>query len=191
DHRDGIGLGEDWKRRLYRELREVDAVIGVVTKSSVASEWCFAELGIADARGCRLIPLRAESGVVHPLMHELQYVDYYADPQQACHRVLQTVQRLNGEGAWREGKNPFPGLESFTAELSQGRDQPVTTGWMAYFRLADSERTFRDLDGWLRRRLRQVRWKQWKTTAVKRHNLRIRGISERNARKWAGSSKGY
>jgi RNA-directed DNA polymerase len=29
------------------------------------------------------------------------------------------------------------------------------------------------------------------TTAAKRHNLRIRGISGRNARKWAGSSKGY
>ena len=66
-----------------------------------------------------------------------------------------------------------------------------TTGWMAYFRLADSERTFASLDGWLRRRLRQVRWKEWKTTAAKRHNLRIRGISESNARKWAGSSKGY
>ena len=62
---------------------------------------------------------------------------------------------------------------------------------MAYFRLADSGTTFRDLDGWLRRRLRQVRWKEWKTTAAKRHNLRIRGISESSARKWAGSSKGY
>jgi hypothetical protein len=31
DHRDGISVGEDWKRRLYRELREVDAVVGVVT----------------------------------------------------------------------------------------------------------------------------------------------------------------
>jgi group II intron reverse transcriptase/maturase len=66
-----------------------------------------------------------------------------------------------------------------------------TTGWMAYFRLADLATTFRDLDGWLRRRLRQVRWKEWKTTAAKRHNLRILGISEREARKWAGSSKGY
>jgi hypothetical protein len=65
-----------------------------------------------------------------------------------------------------------------------------TTGWMAYFRLADAERTFRSLDGWLRRRLRQVRWKEWKTTAAKRHNLRIRGISESSARKWGGSSKG-
>ncbi len=37
----------------------------------------------------------------------------------------------------------------------------------------------------------KIRWKEWKSTAAKRHNLRIRGISERNARKWAGSSKGY
>ena len=62
---------------------------------------------------------------------------------------------------------------------------------MAYFWLADAEPGSRSLDGWLRRRLRQVRWKEWKTTAAKRHNLRIRGISESSARKWAGSSKGY
>ena len=62
---------------------------------------------------------------------------------------------------------------------------------MACFRLADSGTTFRDLDGWLRRRLRQVRWKEWKTPAAKRHNLRIRGISEGEARKWAGVSRRY
>jgi hypothetical protein len=54
---------------------------------------------------------------------------------------------------------------------------------MAYFRLADSEPVFRSLDGWLRRHLRQVPWKGWTTTTAKRHNLRIHGISESNARK--------
>jgi len=48
-----------------------------------------------------------------------------------------------------------------------GKLNRFTTGWMAYFRLADPGRLFRDLDGWLRRRLRQVRWKEWKTTAAK------------------------
>jgi hypothetical protein len=61
---------------------------------------------------------------------------------------------------------------------------------MAYFRLADSASPFRDLDGWLRRRLRQIHWKHWKT-AARRHNLRIRSIHERNARRWGGSGKGY
>ncbi|MEO7196760.1 MAG: TIR domain-containing protein [Pseudonocardiaceae bacterium] len=119
DLRAGIDAGEDWEQRLYRELRAVDAVIGVVTSSFLASNWCSAELGIASARGCRLIPLRAEAGVVHPLMRRLQYVDYLADRRQARDRVLQTVRLLDdGSGTWREGDNPFPGLEPFTAALS-------------------------------------------------------------------------
>jgi RNA-directed DNA polymerase len=35
-----------------------------------------------------------------------------------------------------------------------------TVGWTAYFALADHPRPLRDLDEWLRRRLRQVRWKE-------------------------------
>jgi hypothetical protein len=62
---------------------------------------------------------------------------------------------------------------------------------MAYFRLAQRVSVLGKLDGWLRRRLRQVRWKDWKTTAAKRHNLRIRDISESEARKWAGVSRRY
>ncbi len=122
DHeiRDGINVGEAWRQRLYRELREVDAVIGLVTSSLVASTWCSAELGIADALGCRLMPLRAEAGVVHPLMQDLQHADYQAEPQQARERVLQALRLLEGEGStWREGENPFPGLEPFTATLSR------------------------------------------------------------------------
>ncbi|MGH3833356.1 MAG: TIR domain-containing protein, partial [Pseudonocardiaceae bacterium] len=120
DLRDGVSAGEDWEQRLYRELSGVDAVIGVVTSSCLASNWCSAELGIASARGCRLIPLRAETDVVHPLMQRLQYVDYLADPRQARDRVLHAVGLLDGGGGeWREGDNPFPGLEPFTATLSR------------------------------------------------------------------------
>jgi WD40 repeat protein len=120
DLSDGISVGEDWKQRLYRELREVDVVIGVVTSSFVASNWCSAELGIADALGCRLMPLRAETGVVHPLMQNLQYADYRADPPQAREHLLQALRLLeDGGDTWREGDNPFPGLEPFTAALSR------------------------------------------------------------------------
>ncbi len=120
DLRDGISVGEDWEQRLYRELRRVDAVIGVVTSSFVASNWCSAEVGIAGALGCRLMPLRAEAGVVHPLMPRLQYADYQADPQQSRDQLLQAVRLLeDGGGTWREGDNPFPGLEPFTAALSR------------------------------------------------------------------------
>ncbi|MFF3879463.1 group II intron reverse transcriptase/maturase, partial [Streptomyces sp. NPDC001978] len=36
------------------------------------------------------------------------------------------------------------------------------TGWMGYFQLSDASRPFRDLDEWFRRRMRQIRWKEWK-----------------------------
>jgi group II intron reverse transcriptase/maturase len=66
-----------------------------------------------------------------------------------------------------------------------------SVGWTAYFALADHPRPLRGLDEWLRRRLRQVRWKEWKRYKTKRRNLRALGIPEREACEWAASRKGY
>jgi Group II intron, maturase-specific domain len=93
--------------------------------------------------------------------------------------------RSAGQGRSESCPGETPGRGAETYRRAAPPRQPPTL-----LRLADSERTFGSLDGWLRRRLRQVRWKEWKTTAAKRHNLRIRGISESSARKWGGSSKG-
>ena len=65
-----------------------------------------------------------------------------------------------------------------------------TVGWTAYYAYADTATPFRELDEWLRRRLRQVRWKEWKRYHNRRRNLRTLGIPERSAREWAGSRKG-
>ena len=65
-----------------------------------------------------------------------------------------------------------------------------TVGWTAYFALADTPRPFEDLDEWLRRRLRQVRWKEWKRCSTKRRNLIALGIPERQAREWSATRKG-
>jgi group II intron reverse transcriptase/maturase len=64
-------------------------------------------------------------------------------------------------------------------------------GWTAYFAVADTPTVFEELDEWLRRRLRQVRWKEWKRYHARKRNLQALGIPERSAREWAGSRKGY
>ena len=64
-------------------------------------------------------------------------------------------------------------------------------GWMSYFALADLARRLRDVDEWFRRRMRQIRWKEWKRYSAKRRNLRRLGIPDHTAREWAISSKGY
>jgi group II intron reverse transcriptase/maturase len=65
-----------------------------------------------------------------------------------------------------------------------------TVGWTAYYQLADGERPFKDLDEWLRRRLRQVRWKEWKRGPTRARNLRSLGVPAGKAHEWANTSKG-
>jgi len=54
-------------------------------------------------------------------------------------------------------------------------------GWRGYFRIAETPRVFRQLDKWIRHRLRAYQLKLWKrgTTAYRR--LRARGLDEKTA----------
>lgn len=60
-------------------------------------------------------------------------------------------------------------------------------GWVAYFALAETPSTFAELDGWLRRRLRQCRWKEWKWGHTRTRNLLRLGLGARTAK--AGFSR--
>lgn len=64
-------------------------------------------------------------------------------------------------------------------------------GWMGYFRLADTPRRFADLDEWFRRRMRQIRWKEWKRPRSRVAKLRKLGISRQKAWEWGMTSKAY
>lgn len=65
-----------------------------------------------------------------------------------------------------------------------------TRGWTAYFALADTFSVFEELDEWLRRRMRQVRWKEWKKSRGRSRGLIARGISPQKAHEWANSRRG-
>ena len=66
-----------------------------------------------------------------------------------------------------------------------------TTGWLGYYSIAEMEREIKSLNQWLRRRIRQIYWKQWKKIRTKCANLIKLGISSDNAWRWANSRKGY
>jgi RNA-directed DNA polymerase len=63
-------------------------------------------------------------------------------------------------------------------------------GWCAYFALADTPSVFEQVDEWLRRRLRQVSWKQWKRPGNRARNLRALGIPKQRAYEWSYSRRG-
>lgn len=59
---------------------------------------------------------------------------------------------------------------------------PILRGWMAYFRLTEGKGILEELDGWLRRRLRCILWRQWKRPRTRCMRLVQRGLTEQRAR---------
>ena len=64
------------------------------------------------------------------------------------------------------------------------------TGWIGYYGFAQTPSVLRDLNGWLRRRLRALIWKQWKTWKRRRDQLIRYGIDVDTAHRFAASSRG-
>lgn len=65
-----------------------------------------------------------------------------------------------------------------------------TGGWVAYYALARTPSVYRDLDGWIRHRLRACQWKQWKRSRTRLTKLRALDLPEWVARQFAFSRKG-
>lgn len=64
-------------------------------------------------------------------------------------------------------------------------------GWVGYYSLVETPTIFRDLDSWVRRRLRCFVMKQWINSSHARYKgLRSMGVSDRDARSVAASRKG-
>ena len=91
--RDGIAVGDEWSRRLHEWLCWADAVVCVITAASVASTWCAAEVAVALSQGRRVLPVRAEPGVDHPLLTSTQYADLVVDPDTARAALVEELRR--------------------------------------------------------------------------------------------------
>ena len=63
-------------------------------------------------------------------------------------------------------------------------------GWIAYFGFCETPSDLRNLDSWIRRRLRCAFWQQWKTIRKRYAELVKRGVRPELAKSMAGSNKG-
>ena len=61
-------------------------------------------------------------------------------------------------------------------------------GWAAYFKLTSGKQALEMLDGWIRRKLRCILWRQWKRAAARARNLLRRGLTADRA--WRSATNG-
>ncbi|MGH3806720.1 MAG: NACHT and WD repeat domain-containing protein, partial [Pseudonocardiaceae bacterium] len=87
-------------------------------------------MAIAQSRGSRLLPLRVQPDLVHPLLAGDQYRDVVRDPVAARAAVVEVLGRVDAAGGlgWPDDRCPFPGLRPFDGELHRvffGREQEI------------------------------------------------------------------
>ena len=103
---------------------------------------------------------------------------------QAMHKLRERIRQLTRRVRGRS-------LEQIAEDL-----RGYVPGWKAYFRLAQTPRVMRELDEWLRHRLRAVQLKQWRRGTTMYRELRLLGASPvlaariaANARRWWHNSR--
>lgn len=66
----------------------------------------------------------------------------------------------------------------------------TTAGWVNYFRIAKGRSRLRDLDSWIRFRLRMCKWKTWKKIRTRIKNLIQLGLDDLKAYMFGNTRKG-
>jgi RNA-directed DNA polymerase len=67
---------------------------------------------------------------------------------------------------------------------------PVILGWINYFGKAEVKGFAEELDGWIRRRLRLILWRQWKRCKTRYRKLLLAGLSKERAKTSSANGRG-
>jgi RNA-directed DNA polymerase len=178
-------LDRELERRGHRFVRYADD-IRIYVRSERAGQRVLENTVRVVEQRLKLRVNRGKSAVVPALESDPAWV-----------RLLRPGLRRQGAGrpeSLETGQGSPAADRAPMGRLDERRIREInrfTVGWTAYFALAETPSLFESLDKWLRRRLRQVRWKEWKRPQTRYQNLRALGIPARDARRWAASRKGY
>jgi len=96
---------------------------------------------------------------------------------ESVRRLIERIRELLRSGRGRSLANTIETLN------------PVLRGWINYFRLTQVKRVLEELDGWVRRRLRCLLWRQWKRARTRQRKLRSLGLDAERA--WRSATNGH
>ncbi len=134
----------------------------------------------------RLRVNEAKSAVARPWDRRfLGYSFWVAKGRQVKRRVSpKALEAMKGRVREMTSRVRGRSLETVAKDL-----RAYLLGWKQYFQLADTPGVFRQLDEWLRHRLRALQLKQWKRGTTVYRELRARGTPEHMARRIAANTR--
>jgi group II intron reverse transcriptase/maturase len=173
----------DWEldRRGHRFARYADDC-NILVRSKRAGERVMASVTRFVSKSLRLTVNRLKSAVDRP--RHRKFLGFTVSRDGAKLKVAdKAIEKLKDRIRELTRRTRGTSLGAVVAELRE-----TLLGWKAYFGIAEVLSPLRDIDKWVRRKLRCYLWKQWGPSGYRQ--LRKRGVSVREAWNTSKSAHG-
>jgi RNA-directed DNA polymerase len=183
-------LDRELERRGLKYVRYADD-FSIYTKSDSAARKIGNEIYLFLKNKLKLPINREKSGIRKPVNFTILgygFVPTYVKGEKGKYQLVAA------ENSWKKLKTKLKEVTRKTSPMSfDERVQKLkerTQGWLNYFRLASIQGKLKELDGWIRNRLRYCIWHDWKKLERKRKNLIRLGVDQDHAYQWSRTRMG-
>jgi RNA-directed DNA polymerase len=178
-------LDKELEARGHRFCRYADDS-NVYVRSVRAGERVMASISRFIARRLKLKVNESKSAVDRPQNRSFLGFSFTGGRSAKRRKIApKALARFKARVKTLTRRNQGQSLGQVIATLNQ-----YLRGWVGYFGFCQTSKVLRDLDSWIRHRLRCLQWKQWKVYRRRKAELIKRGINPELAHTTAFSAKG-
>lgn len=177
-------LDRELERRGHRFVRYADDA-NIYVRSERAGQRVMASITRFITEKLKLKVNGAKSAVARPGERTFLGFSFTRPPASRRRLAPSTVVRFKARVRALTRRTRGVSLETMVQQLGI-----YLRGWQGYFGFCQTPSVLRDLDSWIRRRLRSAAWKQWKQGPTRFRELRRRGVDAALAAQTASSGHG-
>lgn len=183
-------LDKELERQGLRYVRYADD-FSIYTKSQSQARKVGNSIYLFLMNKLKLSINRGKSGIRKPVQFSIlgfKFVPTYEKGEKGKYQLVVS------ERSWKTLKENLKTITRKTTPKTFGERvkqlKEVQRGWLNYFRMASIYSKLKELDSWLRNRLRYCIWHHWKKPERKRKNLIRLGIDQNHAYSWSRTRMG-
>jgi RNA-directed DNA polymerase len=183
-------LDKELEKRGHRYVRYADD-FSIYTKSKKAARRVGNSIFLFLKNKLKLAINREKSGIRKPIQFKLlgyKFVPTYKKGDKGKYQLVVADKK------WISLKQELKLITRKTAPLTfkerVAKLKEIQRGWINYFRMGSIHSKLKELDSWLRNRLRYCIWEDWKKPDRRKKNLIRLGISNGQAYAWSRTRMG-
>jgi len=183
-------LDKELEKQGHRYVRYADD-FSIYTKSKSIARKIGNSIFLFLKDKLKLSINREKSGIRRPVQFKIlgyQFVSTYQKGDRG------TYQLVASDKSWETLKRSLKTITKKTApntfDERVAKLKEIHRGWINYFRMGNMQTKLKDLDSWIRNRLRYCIWEDWKKADGRKKNLIRLGVPNGQAYAWSRTRMG-